>query len=183
MLIAYIPVNTLKEGQMCHLENAMHKTFALIHALVITSLFAGHAFAQDAEKLVESIPLDVPQVLTTGIWNKDGKSGTYRTIVTSTRQDNGFSARVFLQWISIPQNTPNIELVKTVEITEVKDSNFSNAFVYIDSEGEDEITLIVTSYDPKTESEIQIWANASTPGTYKIIPPETMDKEEMSEKK
>src|SRR6478609_969883 len=62
------------------------------------------AMADDAGKIVESLPTEIADVVTGGSWSADKQGGFYRAIVAMTGAEKDFGAHVFLQWTRAVRN-------------------------------------------------------------------------------
>jgi hypothetical protein len=141
-------------------------------ALIALSLvpLASAAAADDDTKLVESIPPEVADVVSGGSWSADKKGGFYRAFVIMSGADKSFGAHVYLQWLALSNDSPIPTVVKTVPVKEVNDQNLANASIEIDGEEnkDNEVTVIVSSYDFDADKDITLFVKAGQPGTYAI---------------
>lgn len=129
---------------------------------------AGAAQAQaqatrSAADLAASVPLDVSEIATGGSWTDAGKTGVYRTIVVVTGPNDAPKAHVVVQWIGMKVEGGPTELVKSVDLKDVADATLTNASVAVEAEREDEVTIVVTSYDSDAKPSVLAF-KATKPG-------------------
>ena len=129
---------------------------------------ASPAAADDYTKLVESIPPGVADVVSGGSWSADKKGGFYRAFVIMSGDEKNFGAHVYLQWLALSNDSPIPTVVKTVPVKEINDQNLANASIEIDGEEnkDNEVTVIVSSYDFDADKDITLFVKAGQPGTY-----------------
>jgi hypothetical protein len=79
-----------------------------------------------------------------------------------------FSARVFLQWLALSETNPIPTVVATVPIKEVNDQKLANASIEIEGEDskDNEITIVVSSYDFEADKDINLFVKGTAPGKY-----------------
>jgi hypothetical protein len=126
------------------------------------------AAADDDAKIVESLPPQVADVVTGGSWSAGKQGGFYRALVIMTGTEKDFGARVFLQWLALSEASPVPTLVKTVPIKEVNDQKLANASIEIEGEEskDNEITIIMSSYDFDADKDITLFVKGTAPGKY-----------------
>lgn len=122
------------------------------------------------EQIAQSVPVEVPEVVTGGAWTDGKASGVYRALVVLSGQKEAVS-HVFLQWISVRPDTLVPEIAKTVAVKEVNDKKLPSAFITLQADKEGEAILIVTTIDPKTNNEQAIAFKATKPGVYQPTQP------------
>lgn len=147
----------------------MLKTILRATALIAFSLVPlASAVADDDTKLVESIPPEVADVVTGGSWSADKAGGFYRAFVIMSGDGQNFGAHVYLQWLALSNDSPIPKVVKTVPVKEVNDQNLANASIEIDGEEnkDNEVGIIVSSYDFDADKDITLLVKARAPGTY-----------------
>jgi hypothetical protein len=76
-------------------------------------------------------------------------------------------AEVYIQWIAYENGKARPHIVKTVSVREFNEKQLRHAFLAMDTINENEMTLLVTSYDEKTDKDIAVTVRATTPGKYK----------------
>jgi hypothetical protein len=140
---------------------------ALALALALPPLSAAGAQEDDA-KIVAGVPTEVADVVTGGSWSGDKEGGFYRALVIMSGTQESFSARVFLQWLALSETEPVPTIVATVPIKEVNDAKLANASIEIEGEEnkDNEITLVVSSYDFEADKDITLFVKGTTPGNY-----------------
>lgn len=122
------------------------------------------------EQVAQSLPVEVPEVVTGGAWTDGKSSGVYRALVVLSGQKEAVS-HVFLQWIAVNPTTLAPEIAKTVAIKEVNDKKLPSAFITLQAEKEGEAVLVVSTIDPKTNKEQTVAFKATKPGVYQPTEP------------
>ncbi|MGB0058023.1 MAG: hypothetical protein WBQ20_15000 [Methyloceanibacter sp.] len=89
--------------------------------------------ADDAGKIVESLPTEIADVVTGGSWSADKQGGFYRAIVAMTGAEKDFGAHVFLHWLALSDTNPVPKVIATVPIKEVNDPKLANASIEIEA--------------------------------------------------
>ncbi|MGA8689442.1 MAG: hypothetical protein WB662_05920 [Methyloceanibacter sp.] len=81
-----------------------------------------------------------------------------------------FGAHVYLQWLALSNDNPIPTVVKTVPVKEVNDQKLANAAIELQGEEnkDNEITIIVTSYDFDADKDITLFVKGGLPGTYSM---------------
>ena len=110
----------------------------------------------------------VPHVVTGGSWSADKQGGFYRAIVAMTGAEKDFGAHVFLQWLALSETNPVPKVIATMPIKEVNDQKLANASIEIEGEEskDNEITIIVSSYDFDADKDITLFVKGTAPGKY-----------------
>ena len=128
------------------------------------------ALADDA-KLIDAVAPEVAEVATGGSWSADKQGGFYRAIVLMTGDQKSFGAHIYLQWLAFTETSPIPAIVKTVPIKEINDQGLANASIALEGEeGKDnEVTIVVSSYDLDEDKDISLFVKAGQPGTYAMV--------------
>ena len=136
-------------------------------ALALVPLTSASAQEDDA-KIVAGVPTEVADIVTGGSWSADKQGGFYRAFVIMNGTQETFSARVFLQWLALSETTPVPTVVATVPIKEVNDQKLANASIEIEGEDskDNEITIVVSSYDFEADKDINLFVKGTAPGKY-----------------
>jgi hypothetical protein len=122
--------------------------------------------AEDSEKLAAAVPAEVSEVVSGGTWSQGGTSGVYRAIVVG----DGQQANIIVQMLSLESAAAIPKVVKSVVIKEVADKKLANAFLAMDAETENEMTLIVTAYGAGADQDTSMHVKFNGTGTYEILP-------------
>jgi hypothetical protein len=137
-----------------------------------------NALADDA-KLIDAVAPEVAEVATGGSWSADKQGGFYRAIVLMTGDQKSFGAHIYLQWLAFTETSPIPAIIKTVPIKEINDQGLANASIALEGEeGKDnEVTVVVSSYDLDEDKDISLFVKAGQPGTYAMVkaPPKGAD--------
>ena len=75
-------------------------------------------------------------------------------------------AEVFIQWIAYENGKTSAKIVKTVSIKEFNEKQLRHAFLAMDTLKDNEMTLLVTSYDEHNDKDISVSVKATVPGKY-----------------
>ncbi len=144
-----------------------------------------NALADDA-KLIDAVAPEVAEVATGGSWSADKQGGFYRAIVLMTGDQKSFGAHIYLQWLAFTETSPIPAIVKTVPIKEINDQGLANASIALEGEeGKDnEVTVVVSSYDLDEDKDISLFVKAGQPGTYAMVkaPPKGADDDAAAKK-
>ena len=161
----------------------------LAFAPVIASLSVARAENGNSNDLVSSLPAQIPEILTGGSWTNGSVGGVYRAVVVLSKSKNSKSAllnkavankpstvenstagerkaEVFIQWIAYGTGKATAKIVKTVSIKEFNEKQLRHAFLAMDTLKDNEMTLLVTSYDENSDKDVSISVKATTPGQY-----------------
>ena len=135
--------------------------------LALVPLTSASAQEDDA-KIVAGVPTEVADIVTGGSWSADKQGGFYRAFVIMNGTQETFSARLFLQWLALSETSPIPTVVATVPIKEVNDQKLANASIEIEGEDskDNEITIVVSSYDFEADKDINLFVKGTAPGKY-----------------
>lgn len=138
--------------------------------LALPLLLSSPAFAEDDLKLVESIPPEVADIVTGGSWSDGKAGGFYRAFVIMSGEGEKFGAKVYLQWLAISDESPIPSVLKTVPVAEINEQGLANAAIDIEGEEtkDNQILLMVSSYDFENDKDILLLVQAEGPGTYSM---------------
>jgi hypothetical protein len=127
--------------------------------------------ADDAEKFAGQIPSEVTEVVTGGTWAEGDTTGVFRGIVvTSPAGKDASQASVIVQWLAMDKSGAAGKVVKSVAVKEVSEKKLQNAFLALDAENENELTLIITSYDAQKDEDASMQVKFNAKGQYEIMP-------------
>ncbi|NJM35759.1 MAG: hypothetical protein HC850_14870 [Rhodomicrobium sp.] len=124
------------------------------------------AEAQDAGAIAEAIPVEVAEVVSGGTWSDGGVNGLYRALVVIP-SSSGVQAHVFVQLVALQKDAAGAKVVKTIPVKEISEQIFSTAFLAMDAETENEMTLIVTAYGSGTDQDTTMQFKFDGQGNYK----------------
>jgi hypothetical protein len=146
--------------------------WAIALSLGWQTLLPIHAFAQakTPDDLAAALPADIPEVISGGGWQADGRSGVYRGIVVVSPSEAGPTARVFVQWIGLKAEGGAPEIVKTMPIKDVQDRKLSNAQLTLEADADNEAIFVVTSFDIKAQKATTLAYKATKPGEIVTTP-------------
>ena len=133
------------------------------------------AKAEDAAKLVLSIPPEVTEVATAGSWSEGDASGVFRATVLTSPQGDGTQAHLVIQLMAGNPEGTAYKIYKTVAVKKIDDKRLPNAFLAVEEDGtENEVTWRVTSYDSNSNADIGalVTINAKGEVTVKDAPKE-----------
>lgn len=144
----------------------------LTRALIVTACVWGFAARAEegTERLAAAVPAEVSEVVSGGTWSDGEAGGVYRAMVVATPAGDGQQANVIVQMLSLESAAAVPKIIKSVLIREVADKKLPNAFLAMDAETENEMTLIVTSYGAGADQDTAIHVKFNGTGTYEILP-------------
>jgi hypothetical protein len=146
-----------------------HLSLALVVALGVFTTAPG--FAQDAVKSAGQVPADVSEVVSGGNWSEGDNSGVFRAVVVTNTDGQASQARVVVQMLAFEKGNPLPKIAKTIPIKEVEEKKLPNAFLAMDVENDNELTLIITSYDAEKDQDTSMMVKFNSAGKYEIVPP------------
>lgn len=138
-------------------------------AVLLLLTLPGSAQAQDATKVAGQVPPEVSEVVSGGSWTQGDASGSFRAIVVNTSEGGQSQAHVIVQWVQSGKDAAP-KVTKSSVVKEIKEKKLQNAFLAMDTENENELTVIVTSYDAKKDEDISMLVKLSAAGSYEILP-------------
>lgn len=128
-------------------------------------------FAADAtESLAAAVPAEVSEVVSGGTWTEGSANGVYRAMVVSTPAGDGQQANVVVQILSLASPNAVPKVIKSVVIKEVADKKLPNAFLAMDAETVNEMTLIVSAYGAASDQDTSLHLKFNGSGAYEILP-------------
>ena len=144
------------------LKSVLRATALLAVALIPS---ASALAADDDAKIVEDLPPEVADVVTGGSWSEGKQGGFYRAIVVMSGTEQSFGD---LQWLALSETDPVPKIVATAPIKEVNDQKLGNASIEIEGEEtkDNQITIIVSSYDFDADKDITLYIKGTAPGKY-----------------
>jgi hypothetical protein len=149
----------------CFMLKTLLRACALVAGLLLP--FAAIA-AEDDASVAANLPTAVADVASGGNWSQDKQGGFYRALVIMAPERDGFAAHLYLQWLSLPADNSLPSVAKTVPVKEVNDQKLP--FASLEMTGEDnkdnEITVIVSSFNAEQNKDIELYVKAGAPGTY-----------------
>lgn len=140
----------------------------LFCALILTACVSGSPVwaMADSEKLAAAVPVEVSEVVTGGTWSDGAANGIYRAMVVG----DGQRANIVVQMLATEAAPAAPKVVKSIAIKEVAEKKVPNAFLAMDAEKENEMTLIVTSYGGGADQDISMYVKFHSTGAYEILP-------------
>jgi hypothetical protein len=139
-------------------------------ACVITFLAAASlVHAADAAKIVETIPTEVTEVVSGGSWSEGDTSGEFRAITVTEQVGSTTQASVIVQMLAIDKASSTRKVIKTVPLKEVNDKKLESAFLTMNVESDNELTLNITSYDTEKDQDTELTVKFASTGKYEIV--------------
>ena len=148
----------------------MTRSIPLAFALAL-ALSAAPSFAQDVAKSASAVPTDVTEIVSGGNWSQGETSGVFRAVVVTTTDGQASQARVIVQMLALEKGNPLPKIAKTIPIKEVEENKLPNAFLAMDVENDNELTLIITSYEAEKDQDTSMMVKFDSTGKYEIVPP------------
>jgi hypothetical protein len=145
----------------------MHAKLAA--TLIVAILTLSSARAQDAEKLVLSIPPEVTEVATAGTWSDGDVSGVFRATVLTVAAGDSTQAHLVLQLMAVSPDGNTSKVHKTVPVKRIADKRLPNAFLAVEEDGtENEVTWRVTSYDSNSNADLGALVTINSKGEVQV---------------
>jgi hypothetical protein len=148
----------------------MSRKLALAAILAATVAVSSPGLAQDAAKAAAQVPTDVSEVVSGGNWSEGDNSGVFRAVVVTTTDGQASQARVIVQMLAFEKGNPLPKIAKTIPVKEVEEKKLPNAFLAMDVENDNELTLIITSYDAEKDQDTSMMVKFDSAGKYQIVP-------------
>jgi hypothetical protein len=151
----------------------MFRTIALTFIAAFATLSS--AKAEDATKLVLSIPAEVTEVATAGSWSEGDASGVFRATVLTSPQGDGTQAHLIIQLMAGNPEGNAYKVYKTIPVKRIDDKKLPNAFLAVEEDGtENEVTWRVSSFDSNSNADIGVLVTVNAKGelTVKDAPKE-----------
>lgn len=148
----------------------MKTTLQYVLIAVFCALGQPVSAAEDTEKLAAAVPPEVSEVVSGGTWSAGGTSGVYRAMVVATQGAGGQQANIIVQMLSIESPNTAPKVTKSVLVKEVAEKKLANAFLAMDAETDNEMTLIVTSYGAGADQDTAMHVKFNGTDTYEILP-------------
>jgi hypothetical protein len=125
--------------------------------------------AAQALEMAKTIPVQLAEATSGGVWTEGEKTGVYRVMTLVVADGEATATHVIAQWLQLEEGKPEPTVVETVAIKEVNDQNLQGAFVALETEKDNEASVVVSSYDPIEDDDISINVRLTTPGKYEIV--------------
>lgn len=148
----------------------MSRNLPLMLVLALGVFTAAPSIAQDAAKSAAQVPADVSEVVSGGNWREGDNSGVFRAVVVTTTDGQASQARVVVQMLAFEKGNPLPRIAKTISVKEVEEKKLPNAFLAMDVENDNELTLIITSYDAEKDQDTAMMVKFDSGGKYEIVP-------------
>lgn len=128
------------------------------------------AVAQDALKSAGAVPTDISEVVSGGNWSEGENSGVFRAMVVTNTDGQVSQARVVVQMLAFQKGGAAPRIAKTITVKEIEDKKLPNAFLAMDVENDNELTLIITSYDAEKDQDTSMMVKFDSAGNYQVLP-------------
>lgn len=148
------------------MASAMHR--AVILSLLATALPA-MAAGEETDQIAARVPVEISEIVTGGSWTSGAETGVYRAMVVARPSPEGQRAEVVVQMI-VQETAGAAKVARTILIKEVGETNLASAYLAMDTEAEDEMTLIITAYGAATDQDTTINVKFDGAGSYQIMP-------------
>jgi hypothetical protein len=127
------------------------------------------AKAEDAAKLVLSIPPEVTEIATAGTWSEGDASGVFRATVLTSPAGDGTQAHLVIQLMAASPEGNTYKVHKTVTVRKIDEKKLPNAFLAVEEDGtENEVTWRVTSYDSNSNADIGVLVTVNAKGEVSV---------------
>jgi hypothetical protein len=115
------------------------------------------------------VPTEITEVVSGGNWSQGDVTGTFRAIAVTKQNGDATQASVVVQMLSTDKGSPAPKVVKSIPVKEVTERKLSNAFLAMDVENDNELTLIITSYDSDKDQDASLLVKFDSTGKYEIV--------------
>jgi hypothetical protein len=147
----------------------MKLTMRCVLLLSLLMPVSAAAAADELEQIAASVPADVTEMVSGGVWTNDGASGYYRAMVITPGPSRPV-ANVVVQLLAVDKADTPPKVQKSIVIKEVADQKIANAFLAMDAENENEMTLVVTAYGTGNDQDTTIHLKFDAKGGYQVLP-------------
>lgn len=143
---------------------------AALFSLVALGLLvqAGPLSAQATQRqpadVVASLPIEIPEVISGGLWRQGDRTGVYRAIVVLVPAPPGLKAEVHIQWLGLSADKAAPAVVTTMAVEDFSRRRLGNAQLSLEAEKDNEVIIIVTSYDEAQKRPVVLAYRATAPG-------------------
>lgn len=144
------------------------RTLLVIAAIVSIAAIGARPALADPIAIAKSVPTHLSEATSGGVWSKGDRSGVYRVMTLVVPEGDSSHSEVVAQWLQLEENKPDPTVVETVVIKEISDQKLQGAFVTLETEKDNEATLVVSSYDPIEDKDISMSFLLSEPGKYQL---------------
>jgi hypothetical protein len=146
-------------------------------ACIVALLVGGTlpAYAEDAPAVAAAVPIEVTEVVSGGNWTEGETTGVFRAITVTKHNGETVQAHVIVQMLEADKSGNVLKVAKTISVKEVEEKKLTNAFLAMDVENDNELTLVITSYDSEKDQDTSLLVKFDATGKYAIV---TAPKEE-----
>jgi hypothetical protein len=116
---------------------------------------------------VSAIPGSVEDVRIGGTWEREGKSGAYRVVISRSGAEP-VTARLFVQWIAY-EDGGEAGVEKTIEIKEFADLKL-DVVNYVSESDDDGLSVYLETIDPNGNSDQSYELHVVSPAEYRFGP-------------
>jgi hypothetical protein len=140
---------------------------ALVSAVLCVLALAPPAFADPLADGVAAIPGGVEDIRIGGTWDKGGKSGAYRIVITRSGGD-AVVARLFIQWITY-DDSGEATVLNSIEIKEFADLK-ADIIDYTSESDADGLSVYLETIDPTGKADESYELQVFSPTDYRFGP-------------
>jgi hypothetical protein len=141
----------------------------LFRTACIVALLAGGtlpAYAEDASAVAAAVPNEVTEVVSGGNWTEGDASGVFRAITVTKSNGETVQAHVIVQMLETDKTGNVLKVAKTIPVKEVEEKKFTNASLAMDVENDNELTLIISSYESEKDQDTSLLMKFDAKGKY-----------------
>ena len=139
----------------------------LILAFAGALALARPAFADPLVDGIAAMPGGVEDVRIGGTWEKDGKSGAYRIIITRSGGEN-VTARLFVQWVAYGDGG-DASVATSIEIKELADLKL-DIVDYVSESDQDGLSVYLETLNPNGNADANYELHVTSPTDYRFGP-------------
>lgn len=141
--------------------------YGLMLSVVAGLALARPAFADPLLDGIAAIPGSIEDVRIGGTWQKDGRNGAYRVLI-SRGNTEPVTARLFVQWIAYHE-TGDATVDTSIEIKEFADLKL-DVVNYVSESDEDGLSVYLETIDPNGNADQSYELHVISPTEYRFGP-------------
>lgn len=114
--------------------------------------------------VVAALPIEIPEVISGGLWRQGDRTGVYRAVVVLVPAPPGLKAEVHVQWLGLSADKAAPAVATSVAVEDFSRRRLGNAQLSLEADKDNEVIIIVTSYDEAQKKPVVLAYRATAPG-------------------